>query len=234
MSIISSIGPTIAPTIATMLSFRVLDQYLEHNLRYHRPNHRWCVMHTALNFGVVILTARGLVTYLSSDTYIVQLTSMPDAGFNINSSVLVMGAHLYHLVFYNITDKSTLAHHYIMLGVLVIPYLNSGNQRFMAFADYSLFFLCGLPGMIDYACMHLTYTGQMKRIKEKQINNFLNTYIRAPGILYGAFLTYRMWVNDQLSSWCAFPVIASFVWNAQFFSNAVSFSYGYECGSIPA
>lgn len=98
----------------------------------------------------------------------------------------------------------------------------------MAFADYSLFFLCGLPGMIDYACMHLTYTGQMKRIREKQINNFLNTYIRAPGILYGAFITYRMWINEQLSPWVAIPVIISFVWNAQFFSNAVSFSYGYE------
>jgi hypothetical protein len=115
-----------------------------------------------------------------------------------------------------------------MMSVLVFPYLNMDNQRSLLFTDYALFFLCGLPGMIDYYCMHLCYSGHMDRILEKSINNFLNTYVRAPGILYGAFITYRVWMNDQIEWYYAVPVIVTFFWNAQFFSNAVATSYGYS------
>lgn len=215
-------------TAVTLFPLEMLNSYLKHGLGYYHPNHRWCLMHSVINLAVMVMTVRGTVALLSSDTYLRDLTESPDAGFNICSSILVMSAHIYHLMQFPVTDTALLAHHYIMMSVLVIPYFIVGNQLFMVFTDYSLFFLCGLPGMIDYYCMHLCYKGEMKRIREKRLNTLLNSYIRAPGILYGAFITYRMWVNSELSVYYAVPVILSFMWNAQYFSSAVSYSYGYS------
>lgn len=214
-------------TYIAVLPVAILDHYLQQKNIDHE-NYRWCIIHTMVNFMVVCLTLRGTVTMLGSDQDIIAATS--GSVFNIGSSIVVMASHVYHLFAFHVTDTSLLAHHYIMLAVLLIPYFNYHNQQFMAFSDYSLFFMCGLPGMIDYGCMSLCYAGYMERLSEKRINNFLNTYIRAPGILYGAFVTWRMLVNKELEIYYAVPVILSFVWNAQFFSNAVAVSYGYTLG----
>lgn len=212
-------------TILATVPLSLLDSFL-FNRGITHENHRWCCMHSAVNFIVVLLTMPGAWTLLSSDSYQDAAT-----GFNISSSIVVMAAHLYHLFNFQITDVSLLVHHFLMMTVLTIPYLTNGNQQFMFFTDYSLFFLCGLPGMIDYYCMHLCYSGKMERIREKRINNFLNMYIRAPGIMYGAFYTYRLWVNGKINVLYAVPVILSFFWNAQFFANAVAISYGYSLNS---
>lgn len=217
---------SVIATTLIIIPISVLDNFLLYRRDIIHENHRWCFIHSVVNLVVVLLTVRGTWTLLSSDSYQAAL-SVLDAGFNISSSIVVMAAHLYHLLNFKITDPSLLAHHYLMMAVLTIPYLTVGNQRFMFFTDYSLFFLCGLPGMIDYYCMHLCYSGRMERIREKRINNFLNTYIRAPGIMYGAFFTYRMWINGEITALYSVPVILTFYWNAQFFSNAVAVSYGY-------
>lgn len=219
----------LTPVIYTCLAIipiQILDQYLKRSGIYY-DNHRWCFIHSVVNLVVVLLSFRGFLTMLSTDLYQQQM-SAPDSGFTIWSSILVMAAHIYHVYSYRITDMSLIIHHYLMMAVLAMTYFNTHNQSFLFFTDYSLFFLCGLPGMIDYYCMHLCYSGNMERIQEKRINNFLNTYIRAPGILYGAFYIYRLWINGYLAWYYALPVIFSFVWNAQFFSNAVAVSYGYS------
>jgi hypothetical protein len=146
--------------------------------------------------------------------------------FTIWSSIVVMAAHIHHLANYRITDWSLIVHHYLMMTVLTIPYFNNHNQAFLFFTDYTLFFMCGFPGMIDYYCMHLRYSGSMESIQEKRINNLLNTYIRAPGIMYSVFYAYRMWINGYIIWYYAWPVIITFMWNAQYFSNTVAVSYG--------
>ena len=219
-------------TLGTLAPLELFNQFLKRFCGYDRENHRWCVMHSAINLCVVGLTARGTVALLRSDNYLERLVASPEAGFTIWSSIIVMSSHLYHLLRFSVTDRSLIAHHYIMMTVLTIPYFETGNQRFMLFTDYCLFFMCGLPGMIDYFCMHLCYTGRMERLTEKRINNFLNAYIRAPGIMYGVFVTYRMWANGEVPLMYAGPVILSSLWNAQFFANAVAYSYGYACGKL--
>jgi len=66
----------------------------------------------------------------------------------------------------------------------------------------------------------------MEQLEEKRINNKLNTYLRAPGILYGVFYVYRLYINGMVPLAPALAVITTFSWNAQYFSNAVAISYG--------
>ena len=210
-------------TLGCTVPIYLVDKYLIHR-GYNHENHRWCAIHTMVNAVVIALTYRGLEAVLSDDN--TQTLLAASGNFNIGSSIVVMSAHLYHLLKFRITDPSLLVHHVLMMSVLTIPYFNSHNQRFMYVTDSTLFFMCGLPGMIDYFCMCLCYSGWMSNIREKRINNFLNTYIRAPGILYSAFTTYRYWANGVVPWYLAVPVIGSLVWNAQHFSNLVAISYG--------
>jgi hypothetical protein len=207
-----------------MLLIYPLDRYLFNEFGYN-PNHRWCYIHSLGNLIVTCLTFRGAITMFSSDQTIFNAT-----GFNLSSSVVVMAMHLYHLLMFNISQLSILFHHIIMMMVLIIPFLNHTNYV-LIFTDYSLFFLCGLPGGIDYYMMHWYYTGRLDKLTEKKINTRLNAYIRAPGILYGAFFVYRHYINGgDLSLLYMIIVVITFIWNAQYFSNEVAISYGYNLG----
>jgi hypothetical protein len=46
--------------------------------------------------------------------------------------------------------------------------------------NFCLFFICGVPGGIDYAMLVAVKMNMMKPIREKKINVHLNTWIRAP------------------------------------------------------
>lgn len=212
----------------TMIVLFNIDYALKTKYGY-KDNHRWCYIHSLANILITVLSFRGMINLLSSDQSIEK--SILD-GYNLNSAIVVMAIHIYHLIMYKIDQPEILAHHIIMLLVLTIPFFNYNNHGFLMFSDYSLFFMCGLPGAIDYYCMHLYYTNKMDKLTEKRINTYLNNYIRAPGILYGAFYVYRGCMNGDVPISYAVPVVLSFMWNAQFFSSAVSVSYGYQLGKI--
>lgn len=204
-----------------MVAIYPLDRYLRNEFEY-TENHRWCYIHSLSNAVITCLTARGAVTLFSSDATIVAAT-----GFNLSASVIVMALHLYHLMMFKIKKGDILMHHIVMLLVLLIPFWHEGNEHFLMFTDYSLFFLCGLPGGIDYYLMHLCYTGKIDRLTEKRINTLLNAYIRAPGILYGAFYIHRNYVNQHDVPFAYMTaVLLSFMWNAQHFFKDVAVSYG--------
>lgn len=214
-------------TVLCLVPWYLLDYYLYYERRYYRNNHRWCLMHTIANFIIVCVTFSGVIGMLSSDSYINSELS----GHSLCAPIIVMSLHIYHICAFRIEQVSLWVHHIVMMLILCVPYLNGSNQLFLMFTDFSLFFLCGLPGMIDYYYMHLYYLGHVTRLEEKRINNLLNAYIRAPGILYATFSAYRMYINGKVFIYYAVPVILSFGWNAIFFANEVAVSYGYNLGT---
>jgi hypothetical protein len=188
-----------------------------------KDNHRWVLLHSILNLFIVCLTFDDMCTFLGSNNTIQVYRNVPHS---IVPSLMVMSLHLYHVLCYKLRSTDIIAHHLIMMLILSIPIINRHNNYFVMFCNYALFFLSGLPGGVDYFCMHLYYLGKIKKDTEKVINVYLNSYLRAPAILYGAFLIHRDWVNGELAYYYPLLVIPSFVWNAQHFSKAVSISYG--------
>lgn len=211
-------------TVGMVIPLKMLDDYLKTECGITHENHRWCVIHSIANFFIMCMSLRGMITMISSDQYILDNTH----SFDLNSSIIVLAIHIYHIAYFQIDQLSLWMHHIIMTLVQLMPFFNDQDQSFLMLTDYMLFFLCGLPGMIDYHCMNLVYSGKMSKLREKEINNYLNTYIRAPGILYGAFYIHRKYVNGLMPVFHALPTIASFIWNAQFFSNSVAISYGFN------
>ena len=49
------------------------------------------------------------------------------------------------------------------------------------------FFICGLPGGLDYLMLALVKLRRMDRYAEKRINSRINVWLRSPGLLFAAF-----------------------------------------------
>ena len=58
--------------------------------------------------------------------------------------------------------------------------------------NYSLFFLTGLPGGINYILLFLSRNKCMERLTQKRINNSLNLWIRAPGCISHSTLSFAV------------------------------------------
>jgi len=102
-----------------------------------------------------------------------------------------------------------------------------GRPEHYELANYCLFFTCGLPGGIDYFMMYLVSIGKLEYMTEKRWNTRLNTWIRATGIMYGAFICWQHYLMTGKDFWIHFISTIVLIWNAQFFSNLVSVAYGF-------
>ena len=49
--------------------------------------------------------------------------------------------------------------------------------------NWATFFVCGLPGGVDYVLLFLVKQRYMEKRTEKAVNRFLNMWIRLPGIV---------------------------------------------------
>ena len=189
---------------------------------YEKP--RWYIIHATINAFITVWTFPYVITMLS--------VPFPEFdGASIMPCLIVMSLHMFHCLCFNL-NKYDVIHHVVMLTILIIPIIHSTNHQFVGFSNYALFFLCGLPGGIDYYMMYLVELGHMDKLTEKLYNSQLNTWIRPLGILLGAYYCYHRWLLDMIPTIYAFPVIIAFIWNAQYFSSLVSFSYGYHTGRL--
>jgi hypothetical protein len=205
--------------LISVASFAALDRLLlpTHN----KQKARWFLLHAIGNSVVIILTINDTVSMLST----VDPLSIAESSHSVWPSVIVFALHIYHAIGYRLNFMDVL-HHVVMLVILLMPLIHSNDQLFVGFTNFALFFLCGLPGGIDYYCMYCVEQGLMKRAWERYINVGLNFYIRSIGILYGAFMCYQSWLMGIIAPGYAFPVLIAFIWNAQFFSSLVAIAYG--------
>jgi len=92
---------------------------------------------------------------------------------------IVMAIHLYHIIGFKLTPDDII-HHAVSVGVV-------GTMGFMFRLGRVLnamnFFVCGLPGGIDYALLAATKAKLIPKITEKRFNLWLQVGIRWPGML---------------------------------------------------
>lgn len=76
-------------------------------------------------------------------------------------------------------SKNDIFHHLfcVIIGSLVVFTFNNGK-----FVALSHFFLCGLPGAIDYIYLFLYQCDYITKITRLNMATFLNVWIRGPGL----------------------------------------------------
>lgn len=189
-----------------------------------RPNisdkARWYLLHFFTNIIITLWTAPYVYIMLTEATP--EFTSV---SVSVGPSIIVLSLHLFHSIAYTLNYEDVI-HHSVMLTLLCIPLYNYKNPEFMGLTNYCIFFLCGLPGGIDYYLMYLVETKSMMQLTEKNINKHLNSWIRSIGILYGAFICYQKWLMNNMRLLYMIPIVIVLIWNAQYYNSLVSVGYG--------
>ena len=116
--------------------------------------------------------------------------------------------HLYHLLAYAGISRSDLLHHllfvpYEQLAVLA-PHFCNWTHGWGPGLQLQHFFICGLPGLLDYTCLALRKEGWLSKAYQKRLQVKFNVWLRVPGVLgsctlllYGTLL----WPDAPRSAW---------------------------------
>ena len=172
------------------------------------------------------------IVYCSFHEVVQTLTdfnSIHDAPPNFRVLELCFALHFYHIALYFQKLRfDDWLHHGLMIGV-ALPI--GGLIPSGSLLGYSLFFLTGLPGGIDYAGLFLVRNGWMTKRFQKYMNMNLATWIRSPGCVSVA--TYILATTSvHATPWYyalgAYVVAGLNFWNGQYFLQQVVYDAGVQ------
>jgi hypothetical protein len=175
------------------------------------------LLHTLHNGVIVYSTYNEVYKCLTDYHYII------NSGKNIFALQCVFALHFYHIVIYWRKFRfDDWLHHILMIGI-ALPIGAYTDSK--ALLGYSLFFMTGLPGGIDYLLLFFTRNGWLDKKYEKEINTWLNVWIRSPGCISHATLTSILISSQRVIysiDWISgFLVACLTYWNGQYFMRQV-------------
>jgi len=205
------------------------SKYMNRRLRRQT---KWYLVHTAGNAVIVALTAKGMLKTFRDPVNAVNDVEDFHALTTLSSwpIVIMSSIHLYHiLLYFREMTKIDWIHHLVNSGLVgsICTFYIRGSV-----VNHGLFFMCGLPGGIDYALLSLNDFGIITRMTEKRINRYLNMYIRLPGILFNSYagVVAHLYQNLGYNTLLGSLVLALNSWNAIYFAQRVTENYGYQLG----
>ena len=143
---------------------------------------RWLLLHALANLVVTI--------FCLQDFYLAVLDPVNSCNSHSYSLIPVYGIaalHLYHLIAFRNLSTSDWVHH-LVFGGIICPVgicFRSGPLLSMA-----AFFICGLPGGLDYLMLFLVKQGKLDRLTEKGMNTRINVWLRSPGLMFTVVFIY--------------------------------------------
>ena len=176
-------------------------------------NRRWFFIHAVVN---------GLVSYYNfSDTYLtltnpVEYPLLPMSNNAFYATNIVVIAHIYHMiVFYDKLKIDEWFHHLTMIPLNGISVYVLGIKAQSA----SAFFICGLPGLIDYSLLWMVKMRWIHKNYEKWIYLYVTTFIRSPGatmVTYVSLCNINSIKDDWMFGYCMLLMGLNF-WNGQYY-----------------
>lgn len=194
---------------------------------------KWYAIHTVGNLAITILSAKDMIRTMVDPINSVENIANHNSLTCLQSyPILIMSSiHLYHILLY-FKEMTTIdwIHHLANSGVVgsICTFIIRGS-----IVNHGLFFMCGLPGGIDYLMLTLNDYNLLSRLNEKRINRYLNMYIRLPGILFNCYAGFVYFLyNKMLPCNVTFGAIVLILnsWNSIYFAQRVVENYGYHMG----
>jgi hypothetical protein len=179
---------------------------------------RWFLVHF---FGNMVITGYALPDVLHALQYPLEALG---GSYAIEPTIIAIILHIYHLLFYTDVSWDDIVHHFgfvATLGSVALVWSWGPASNMM------LFFMCGLPGGLDYLLLALVKLKFINSITEKWINTYINLYIRSPGILLTAFLLFvNMFAVHGIPIYIVCGTLGLMCFNAQYYLGRVIFSFG--------
>jgi len=154
----------------------------------------WFAMHALANFGIAYLTF-GSVARVFSDPEHALYKDIGDSDEDWSNAAMLGTLHVYHLVRYTKLSAADLFHHlaFIPFNQLAVhwPHISTSmggawkvwGKKWGPLVNAQHFFVCGLPGALDYLCLALVKQGLLGKLRHKHLQAKINVWMRAPGIL---------------------------------------------------
>ena len=188
---------------ATFLTYVCIPEYS------HKS--RWFLLHALSNYYITTHSYDDLLFCLKDPI------TCSNTEWNDNSKkcfYMCTFLHLYHCLFFKLTPDDIL-HHGMMLFICgPLAYINHKIPT-----TASLFFLSGLPGLIDYSLLWIFKCLEFNNHLQKYIYLIVNLLIRSPGCLILSYINMINYTFDK--------IILSIIlfWNAQYYLNQAFKSY---------
>lgn len=204
--------------LSTFLLLFPTNHLLQHLL--HDASTRYFLMHAVLNAVITYLVWNDLVSVVMDP-----LSSLVQPPTCHAPLPMTVGLHMFHTVMFSKRmSVSDWIHHIVGNFVVVAMTVLFPTGRM---SNASAFFICGLPGGVDYVMLVGIKLGLMQPLTEKRINSHLNTLVRLPGTLFLASVSWVCLVNGQVMvpAWAVLVQIGINVWNAGFYQYRVVYNY---------
>lgn len=174
---------------------------------------KWFFVHSITNYFIADYCINDMILCLNN---INTCYSIKWNNYSYNAYYLSILLHIYHLLFYKVT-KTDIIHHLVMCGIAG-PLIYFQDT---ILSSTSLFFMSGLPGMIDYFILFLVKIGKFNSLKQK--TNYINIciWLRSPGCLLCVFASIPgliIYYNTNLVKFYTLLIMAILVfWNGQYY-----------------
>lgn len=202
------------------ISLLALFLFYEFIYNYFPKNYSWYMLHFIVNIITILTVYDDIWRVFTLKDKIDKLE--PSGGlFNISNPLLfldclISGLHLFHIK-YSLKKDDWMHHIFMTISLnICLVYLKP------IFATCLLFFMNGLPGGIDYFLLMQVKRNKISSLQEKNINTYLNNYIRAPGIL---ILTGFILPVVQINILTLYCIFTSYI-NAVYYNREVCVNYG--------
>lgn len=179
---------------------------------------RWFLLHCCINMLIAILCIPSVIHVLEAPQDIFRLQEPEEWLWSPSSKwplALVNTLHIYHCVANFQLSADDWFHH-----LLFIPTLGFLGVYFPwgSLNNWFAFFLCGIPGGIDYLILALQKMNKVPTLNQKRISANLNVWVRAPGVLFGIALGYA--AKDT----CEAPLVAFWIQTIFTFVNVLYYA----------
>lgn len=192
----------------TILFWYTLGNFIRQDLR-------WYTLHSIANIIIIILTYKDLYHTLTQKDKLNYKSEYENEVDILN--LVITSLHLYHIT--QTQKLEDLIHHItaILLFNLSIIYIQG------SYCGSILFFMNGLPGLLDYILLIMTKLNYINKLLEKKYNTYLNIYIRSLGTIFILGMIYNDYKNSEFTIYIC---LGGIIFNVQYYTREVCINYG--------
>ena len=204
------------------------DLTLSYARHWLSPKSRWFALHGVVNLVLAMECLPDIIVSLRNPI----MCMRGELPYSLFPAYLSATLHTYHMLapWFRPLQTADYIHHLAFAGILGSCQLSyhwgPGSNIFM-------FFVCGLPGGIDYLMMSAVKEGALSSLTEKYYNNLINVWVLAPGCVGCSFWIYACWAagnTTQIPPLAIFTCIALCYANGQYYGSQVTASYAVSAG----
>ena len=165
-----------------MFSVFLFHMFRKEGIPFHH-NVRWFFIHFFINTMVTVLGFFEMIDCFYKST---ECANMKWGDYGEGAALYAIISHLYHIaLFFKHLREDEWIHHIVMC-LFAFPVMFNYNPNKVS--TVAIWFITGLPGMIDYLLLWLVKIGRLHKQVEKSVYVILTVAIRSPGCVLATAL----------------------------------------------